>query len=113
MKRLWLGIVLIALTSAGLLISDWGQRKPQGGRVPHVAFAQYASQQLMDDALHGMKEALAEAGYTEPGSISIEYFNSQNDAGTAAAIAKQMATGHYDLLVTMSTLSLQSVANAN
>src|SRR4051794_31470180 len=71
MKRLWLGIVLIAFTSAGLLISDWGQRKPQGGRVPHVAFAQYASQQLMDDALHGMKEALAEAGYTEPGSISI------------------------------------------
>jgi ABC-type uncharacterized transport system substrate-binding protein len=113
MKRLWLGIALIALTSGGLLVSDWGQRKPHAGRVPRVAFAQYASQQLIEDAIQGMKEALTEAGYTDPGSISIEYFNSQNDAGTAAAIAKQMATGGYDLLVTMSTLSLQSVANAN
>jgi ABC-type uncharacterized transport system substrate-binding protein len=113
MKRLWLGIALIALTSGGLLISDWGQRKARAGHVPRVAFAQYASQQLIEDAIQGMKEALSEAGYTDPGSISIEYFNSQNDAGTAAAIAKQMSTGGYDLLVTMSTLSLQSVSNAN
>ena len=113
MKRLWLGIALIALTSGGLLISDWGQRKARAGNVPRVAFAQYASQQLIEDGIQGMKEALSEAGYTDPGSISIEYFNSQNDAGTAAAIAKQMSTGGYDLLVTMSTLSLQSVSNAN
>jgi ABC-type uncharacterized transport system substrate-binding protein len=113
MKRLWLGLVLIALTSGVLLISDWGQRKAVGRRVPRLAFAQHASQQLIEDALQGMKGALAEAGYTDPKTISIEYFNAHSDAGTAAAIAKQMASGRFDLLVTMSTLSLQSVANAN
>ena len=41
MKRLWLGIALIALTSGGLLISDWGQRKARAGHVPMPASGEH------------------------------------------------------------------------
>ncbi len=113
MRRLALGAVLIFLISSVLLISDWGQRQASVGPIPRVAFAQYTSQQLIEDGIAGMKDALAEAGFTDPKTISIQYFNANGDAGTAAAISKQMVSGGFDLLVTMSTLSLQSVANAN
>jgi len=36
-RRLWLGTVLIALASSVLLVSDWGRRQAQEGRIPRVA----------------------------------------------------------------------------
>ena len=112
-KRLWLGIILILLTSGILLISDWNQRTGARGGAPRVALLQHASQKVFDDGLAGLKEALAEGGFTEGRNLSIQYFNAEGDVGTSNTIAKQMANGGYDLLLTMSTLSLQAVANAN
>ncbi len=43
----------------------------------------------------------------------IRRFNAENDLPTANAIAKQITNGEFDLLLTASTLSLQTVANAN
>ena len=113
MKRLWLGIVLIFLTSGILLVSDWNQRTAARGGVPRVALLQHASQKVFDDGLAGLKQALAEGGFAEGRNLSIQYFNAEGDVGTSNTIAKQMAEGGYDLLLTMSTLSLQAVANAN
>ena len=113
MKRLWLGLFLIIAASAVLLISDWNQRVIRSARVPRVAFVQHVSQKVFDDAVQGMNEAFAEAGLTEGKSIVLEKFNAEGDAATGNTIAKQVAGGGYDLIITMSTLSLQSVANAN
>lgn len=113
MKRLGLGIFLIAAISGVLLISDWNQRTGARGGAVRVAFLQHASQKVFDDGVDGMKEALAEGGFTEGRNISIQSFNAEGDVGTSNTIAKQMAGGGYDLLITMSTLSLQAVANAN
>src|SRR5207245_8675155 len=106
MRRLSLGLILIVLTSGVLLVSDWGQRKTGPNKVPRVAILQHASQKILDDAIEGMKDGLAENGFVEPQSISIQRFNAENDVATANAIAKEITNGHFDLILTASTLSL-------
>jgi len=112
-RRLWLGVALIALSSAVLLLSD-SQRGPRGaGRMPRVALLQHASQPLLEEGVRGMLGGLAAAGFIDGKNISIQRFNAENDVGTANAIARQLTNGQYDLVLTSSTRSLQAVANAN
>ena len=112
-KRLSLGIVLIALTSSVLLISDWNRRKPGGKRIPHVAVMQQASQAVLDEGVQGMIDGLAESGFVDGESIVTKRYNAENDLPTSNAIAKEITRGQFDLVLTASTLSLQAVANAN
>ena len=112
-QRLSLGFVLIALSSAVLLISDWGQRKGNTARIPRVAIVQHASQPVLDDGSRGMLDALAAEGFIDGRNIAVQRFNAENDLPTANTIARQVTTGEYDMVITSSTLSMQTVANAN
>lgn len=114
-SRLILGLALIAGASAVLLISDLGSRssKRSGGKIPHISILQHASQAILEDGVRGMIQGLAEGGYVEGKSVVIRRYNAEGDAATSNAIARQMANGDDDLLITVSTPSLQAVANAN
>jgi ABC-type uncharacterized transport system substrate-binding protein len=113
MKRLSLGIALIALTSSILLISDWDRRKSGAARIPHVAVMQHASQAVLDEGVQGMIDGLAENGLVDGESVVIKRYNAENDVPTSNAIAKEITGGKFDLVLTASTLSLQAVASAN
>ncbi len=113
MRRLGLGLVLIGLASGVLLFSDWTQRRSPAGRAPRVALVQHVSQGIIDEGVSGMLAGLAENGFTEGKNLRIERFNPQGDLPTANAIAKQITQGQFDLLLTATTLSLQTVATAN
>jgi ABC-type uncharacterized transport system substrate-binding protein len=112
-QRLSLGFALIALSSAVLLISDWGQRKGGAARVRRVAIVQHASQPVLDDGVRGILDALAAEGFVDGRNIALQRFNAENDLPTANTIARQVTTGEYDMVITSSTLSMQTVANAN
>jgi putative ABC transport system substrate-binding protein len=112
-KRLSLGLVLIVLASLGLLLSDFGRRTASARKMPHIGLLQHASTLLLDEGTRGAIDALAEAGFVEGKSIVIDRFNAQGDISVGNSIAKEMVNARYDLLLTMSTLSLQAVANAN
>src|SRR5215510_3291695 len=112
-KRLVLGFVLIFLASAVLLLSDVGHRTAAGRSMPHIGLLQHASTLLLDDGTRGTIDALAENGFVEGKSVVIDKFNAHGDISVGNSIAKQMVNARYDLLLTMSTLSLQAVANAN
>ncbi len=112
MRHLWLGFVLIAATSSVLLISDLGQRHPAGS-LPRVALVQHASQSALDEGVQGILEGLNARGYIDGRTMSLQRFNAENDLVTANAIAKQVVGGGFDLIITASTLSTQTVANAN
>ncbi len=112
LRHLILGFVLIGLAGAILLISDWSQRRA-GGTLKRVAILQHASQAALDDGVMGYVEALADRGFVNGKTITIQRFNAENDIATANAVAKQVVDGGYDLILTSSTPSLQTVANAN
>jgi putative ABC transport system substrate-binding protein len=113
LKRLLLGFELIALASASLLLSDLGRRTAAARSVPHIGLLQHASTMLLDEGTRGAIDGLAANGFLDGKTIVIEKFNAQGDISVGNSIAKEMVNARYDLLLTMSTLSLQAVANAN
>ena len=112
-KRLALGFVLIVLASTVLLLSDLGRRIASDRTLPHIALLQHASTLLLDEGTRGAIDALDENGFVEGKTVDIDKFNAHGDISVGNSIAKQMVNARYDLLLTMSTLSLQAVANAN
>src|ERR1044071_6145101 len=112
-KRLILGVLLIALASGALLVSDLGRRTATARSVPRVALLQHASTMLLDEGTRGTIDGLAEKGFVDGKTIIIDQFNAHGDIAVGNSIAAEMVEARYDLLLTMSTLSLQAVANAN
>jgi putative ABC transport system substrate-binding protein len=119
LKRLSLGLVLIALTSGILLISDSTKRRGQGGAsasggaVKRIAILQHTSSPVMEQTIAGMIDGLAEQGFREGDNITIRKYNAEGDMATGNAIAHEMTNGQYDLLLTSSTPAMQAVARAN
>jgi len=112
-KRLLLGLVLIVSASVALLLSDLGRRTAVARSMPHIGLLQHASTMLLDEGTRGGIDGLAEKGFVDGKTIVINKFNAQGDISVGSSIAKEMVNSRYDLLLTMSTLSLQAVANAN
>src|SRR5215831_5192511 len=112
-RRLLLGFSLIFLASAILLISDWHQRKAVGGKIPRVAIVQHSAAAALDEGVRGVLDSLKANGLIDGKNISIERFNADNDFAVANAIAEQVVAAGFDMIVTISTLSLQTVAKAN
>jgi len=122
LKRLALGLALIGLAAGVLLYTDRNSRKSArtnssasgaGGRVLRVALVQHASIPALDEGVDGIIETLAGRGYAEGGRLEIKRYNSQADIGTANAIAKEVTSGGFDFVLSASTISLQTIANAN
>ena len=121
-KRLSLGIALIAVASGILLYSDLRSRKGAQQRPNQavaaqkqfrVALVQHASQAALDDGSRGVLEALAARGYSDGERLVLRRYNAEADLPTANSIAKDVVSGGNDLIITVSTPSLQTVANAN
>ena len=112
-RRLLFGFCLILLASAVLLISDWHQRRSVGGKLPRVAIVQHSAAAALDEGVRGVLDSLKANGLIDGKNISIERFNADNDFAVANAIAEQVVAAGFDMIVTISTLSLQTVAKAN
>ena len=121
-KRLALGLLLIAVAAGVLLYTDRGSRNRakrvagpsfSNSKVFRVALVQHASLPVFDQGSAGLLESLAARGYIEGGRIQLRRFNAEADIGTANAIAREVTTGDYDLIISLSTTSLQTIANAN
>jgi ABC-type uncharacterized transport system substrate-binding protein len=118
-KSLGLGFLLIALAGGVLLYSDLGSRRRPDGAVKtpahevRVALVQHASLPALEDSVNGLLAALKSRGYVEGDRLRLRRFNAQGDMATSNAIAKEVSSGAYDLIVSVSTPSLQTIANAN
>ena len=116
LKKLALGLSLIAATAAVLLYSDLDSRRVEvhsQSRVMRVAMVQQISIPALDDGLTGAVAALSDRGYSDGGRMILRRYNAQGDISTANAIAKEVTSSNFDLIVSFSTVSLQTIANAN
>lgn len=114
-QRLFLGLFLLAAAAAVLLVSDLGSRTgaKREAAMPRVALLEHASQAILQEGVKGILAGLAEGGFENGRTMELRRFNSEGDLATANTMARAMASGEADLLVTVSTPSLQAVANAN
>jgi len=121
-KRLGLGLILIAVAAGVLLYADRGARHRArraagaafpAGKIVRVALIQHASLPVFEEGSSGLLESLTARGYVDGGRIQLRHFNAEADIGTANAIAREVTSGNYDLLISLSTVSLQTIANAN
>lgn len=115
LKSLSVGLGAIAAASAILLFSDFESRRPQGTkeREFRIAVLQHASQTIIEDGYAGALAGLEESGFVEGRNLNLRRFNAEGDVATANAMAQEIASGDYDLAMTLTTPSLQAVANAN
>ncbi|MHB1461523.1 MAG: ABC transporter substrate-binding protein [Armatimonadota bacterium] len=118
LKSLWLGVLLILITSAMLLFSDLDSRKvdvpaTSVKSLPRLAVMQWASTDLLDHTVEGIVEGLQQQGFVNGKTADIRLFNASGDNTTGYAIAQELVGGRYDMVLTASTLALQAVAKTN
>lgn len=111
-RRLGLGMLLIVLASALLLYSDPSRDNNENARL-RVAVVNYASVPVLENGEAGLIEGLREEGFVDGRNIELKHYNAEGDRPTAILIAKAVVDGDFDLILTLSTPVLQSVANAN
>lgn len=119
LKRVVLSLVLLGAGALTLLLSDLHSRdrarnssEERPAQLP-VAILKHASNRLLDEVECGVLEQLAAAGYKDGERLTLQRFSAEGDLATANAIAKQVTDGSFHMVITISTLSLQCVANAN
>lgn len=116
LKSLALGVTLIVGAATVLLYSDLDSRRVGGQSKDHVirvAAVQQISIPALDEGVAGAFAALKDRGYADGGRISLTQYNAHGDISTANAIAKNVTSGDFDLILSFSTVSLQTIANAN
>jgi ABC-type uncharacterized transport system substrate-binding protein len=118
LKSLGLGVLLIAMAAGVLLYSDLESRSSDAGaksgsRPLRIALVQHASLPALDDGIRGVIEALKARGYVDGERLQIRQYNSHGDMATANAIASEVTSSDVDLIISASTASLQTIANAN
>ncbi len=115
-KHLALGVGLIAAASAVLLFSDLNHRSGSASRerrIPRIALMQFAATSLLDDTVQGMRQGLRNAGLEEGRNVQLKVFNASGDYATANTMARDIASGGFDLIMTASTPALQVMAKVN
>jgi len=106
LKKLILGLALIIGAAAVLLYSDLDSRRVavhSKSRVLRVAAVQQISIPALDEGIAGAFEALKDRGYSDGGRIAVTKYNAQGDVSTANAIAKNVTSSNFDLILSFST----------
>ncbi len=105
MRRLSLGLILIALASAALLVSDWTQRKT-GPRKWKVYLVEFNNVLDVEESEQGILEGLR-SQLVEGRDFEVKIGNAQGDMATLTGVVEAALSDGADMLITMSTPTLQ------
>ncbi|MCM3900651.1 MAG: hypothetical protein ND866_02995, partial [Pyrinomonadaceae bacterium] len=78
-----------------------------------MAIVQHSATAVLDEGVLGVLDGLTANGLVDGQNMHIRRFNADGDFTVANAIAGQVVAAGFDLVVTISTPSLQTVAKAN
>ncbi len=112
-RRLWLGLALIIFVSGALLLSDWRRHAAGAHEMRRVAIFKFNSRPILDEGVAGAIEGLRCKGLVNGKNIRLQQFNAENDLPTANSISRTLSDGSFDLVLTVSTPCLQTMAAAN
>ena len=83
------------------------------GNIRSIALFQHVSQATLEEGAQGVFAGLEQAGYQQGRTLSVRRYCAEGDAATANTIAREIVGGDADLVITLSTPSLQAIAGAN
>ncbi len=112
-KRLLLGLILIFFAAAILLVSDWRGRARDAGHVEIdrkwvINLLEYVNVADSEESEKGILNGLREAGLVEGRDFEISIRNAQGDMSTLNGLVDAALTAKTDLLMTLSTPTLQA-----
>ncbi len=113
LKGMACGLLLLAVCSGILLVSDWRRRMQPAAEIPAVSIFQFSSRNVLDESVRGCFDGLADRGYRDGQTLRARIYNAESDLPTANAIARAILEDGCRLVVTFSTPALQVVAGAN
>lgn len=112
LRRLALGIALIAGAAAALVLTDQSMSS-RGSAARRIAIIQLSSIKALQDGADGAERALADAGFSRQAGSVIDRFNAEGDIGTLNQIVSEVDSRGYDLAITISTPATQAFLRAN
>ncbi len=116
-KGIWFALAVLAAISAILLFSDLENRKgraaKQAKEYPSVAILQFSSTLLLDNHVSGVIDKLKERGYVAPDGSNLRHLIAQGDLSMANLMAREVISGDYEMVITSSTVMMQTFANVN
>ncbi|HXY37907.1 MAG TPA: ABC transporter substrate-binding protein [Planctomycetaceae bacterium] len=114
-RHFGLGTLLILGAAAVLLFSDprWHREQRSSDAPKKVAVFNYVTVPTLEDGEAGAVAGLKEAGFVEGENLTLSRYNAEGDRSTAIMISKEIVGGDFDLILTLSTPVLQSLAAAN
>jgi ABC-type uncharacterized transport system substrate-binding protein len=114
LRRIALGIAVVAAASAILLLSDLQHRERAARRALTqkrmwtIYFVQFNDVIDVKDAERGVLEGLRESGLENGRDFEVKILNAQGDMATLSALIDAAVTGGADMLITFSTPTLQA-----
>jgi putative ABC transport system substrate-binding protein len=114
-RRLGFSLLLLSAVAGLLLWSDRHSRQGQASAAAQIPIAllTHSSNPLLDETRLGILDGLAAHGFRDGGKIALTTFNPEGDLATGNLMAQKIASGGYRLAVSVSTVMLQALANAN
>ena len=133
-QRILPGIILIALSSGVLLVSDWGQRNEAGKRIPPPAFAAnrphnrselqalpgrkfklglvyFAPEEGADLCIRGIFNGLRDLGFEEGKNLEVKRSHAQAEIANISALLQNYDSQDVDLIMTMTTPCLTAACS--
>jgi putative ABC transport system substrate-binding protein len=109
------GVALIVAAGAVLLFSDprWRPEQRSANAPKKVAIFNYVSVPTLEEGEAGAIAGLRDAGFVDGQNVIFTRYNAEGDRSTAIMISKEVVGGDFDLILTLSTPVLQSLAAAN
>ena len=112
LRKLWLGIAIIAVASALLVLTDASRRpRAAGGATRRLTLLCFSSIQPVEEAAASFQKRLAEL--LGDGAVTVRKLNAEGDVATLRQMAVDALSARPDLLVSYTTPALQAVVAAN
>lgn len=108
LKRMSLGVVLLVLASAALLFSGSPRRKEGAAKVWSVHLIAYTEVVDSEETKQGVLEGIRASGLVEGRDYELHITNAQGDMATVSALVDSAVTQNADLIITLSTPTLQA-----
>ncbi len=113
LRRLLLGIALIAAAATALVMTDQSRVSGGGADSRRIAIIQLSSIKALEDGAQGAARSLERAGFSAASGSVVDRFNAEGDIGTLNQIVSEVDSRGYDVVVTISTAVTQAFMRAN